>query len=266
MHPKSVPLSPFCFYYFLPEWASLVAQIVKNLPAMWETWVQSLGWEDSLEDGMATHSSILAWRIPTDWGVWRATVHEVAKSPTRLSDQTWHTLAWIFVLNVLLGLRVPGSSPFSLGNLLTSLVAQMVKRLTTMQETQVQSLGQEDPLEKEMATHSSILAWRIPCIEEPGRLQSMGSQRVGHDWVISLQSPCSTSQSIILNLFKDVDDDRGCWCLSSLRLAPREQGRNWGNKPGSMSEYRKERHGHGGDEWVGYRNIDQMGLPWWLRW
>ena len=76
---------------------------------------------------------------------------------------------------------MPGSSPFSLGNLLTSLVAQMVKRLTTMQETQVQSLGQEDPLEKEMATHSSILAWRIPCIEEPGRLQSMGSQRVGHD-------------------------------------------------------------------------------------
>ena len=50
----------------------------------------------------------------------------------------------------------------------------MVKHLTTMQETQVQSLGQEDPLEKEMATHSSILAWRIPCIEEPGRLQSSG--------------------------------------------------------------------------------------------
>ena len=50
-----------------------------------------------------------------------------------------------------------------------------------MQETQVQSLGREDPLEKEMATHSSILAWRIPWIEEPGGLQSMGSQRVGHD-------------------------------------------------------------------------------------
>ena len=50
-----------------------------------------------------------------------------------------------------------------------------------MQETQVQSLGQEDPLKKEMATHSSILAWKIPWIEEPGRLQSMGSQRVGHN-------------------------------------------------------------------------------------
>ena len=63
----------------------------------------------------------------------------------------------------------------------TSLVAQMVKRLPTMQETRVQSLGWEDLLEKEMATHSSILAWKIPWTEEPGRQQSMGSQRVGHD-------------------------------------------------------------------------------------
>ena len=55
-----------------------------------------------------------------------------------------------------------------------------------MQETQVQSLGQEDPLEEEMATHSSILVWKIPWTEEPGRLQSMGSQRVGHDWATSL--------------------------------------------------------------------------------
>ena len=63
----------------------------------------------------------------------------------------------------------------------TSLVAQMVKRLLTMQDTWVQSLGWEDPLEKEMATHSSILAWKIPWTEEPGRLQSMESQKVGHD-------------------------------------------------------------------------------------
>ena len=62
-----------------------------------------------------------------------------------------------------------------------SLVAQRLKRLPGMQETQVRSLSQEDPLEKEMATHSSTLAWRIPWREEPGRLQSMGSQRVGHD-------------------------------------------------------------------------------------
>ena len=57
----------------------------------------------------------------------------------------------------------------------------MPKRLPTMRETQIQSLGREDPLEKEMATHSSILAWKIPWTEEPGRLQSMGSQRVRHD-------------------------------------------------------------------------------------
>ena len=62
-----------------------------------------------------------------------------------------------------------------------SIVAQTVKNLPAMQETQVQSLGQEDPLEKEMATHCRILAWRVPWIEEPGGLQSMGSQRVSHD-------------------------------------------------------------------------------------
>ena len=62
-----------------------------------------------------------------------------------------------------------------------SLVVQTVKRLFTMQETRVQSLGWEDPLEKEMAIHSSTIAWKIPWTEEPGRLQSVGSQRVGHD-------------------------------------------------------------------------------------
>ena len=64
---------------------------------------------------------------------------------------------------------------------MASLVAQTVKRLSAMLETWVRSLGWEDPLEKEMATHSSTLAWKILWIEEPGRLQFMGSQRVGHD-------------------------------------------------------------------------------------
>ena len=62
-----------------------------------------------------------------------------------------------------------------------SLVAQPVKRLPAMQEIRVQSLGQEDPLEEEMVTHSSTLAWKIQWTEKPGRLQSMGLQRVGHD-------------------------------------------------------------------------------------
>ena len=66
-------------------------------------------------------------------------------------------------------------------NLMDFPIAQMIKNLLAMQETQVQSLDQEDSLEKEMATHSSILAWRISWTEEPGGLQSMGSQRVRHD-------------------------------------------------------------------------------------
>ena len=75
-----------------------------------------------------------------------------------------------------------GVDPFLLIGLnWASLVAQMVKCLPIMLETQVRSLGREDPLEKEMATHASTLAWKIPWTEEPGRLQSMGSQRVGHD-------------------------------------------------------------------------------------
>ena len=67
-----------------------------------------------------------------------------------------------------------------------TLVAQMVKKLPAMQETQVRSLGQEDLLEKGMATYSSILAWEIPRTEEPGRLQSMGLERVGHDGATTL--------------------------------------------------------------------------------
>ena len=63
-----------------------MAQTVKNPPAMWETWVRSLGWEDPLEEGMATHSSILAWRISMDRGAWWATVHGLSKNQTRLSD------------------------------------------------------------------------------------------------------------------------------------------------------------------------------------
>ena len=62
-----------------------------------------------------------------------------------------------------------------------SLVVQMVKRLPTMQETQVRSLGQEEPLEKELATHASTLAWKIPWTKEPGRLQSTGLQRARHE-------------------------------------------------------------------------------------
>ena len=73
------------------SWASLVAQSVKNLPAMRETWVQFLGWEDPLEWGMTTHSSILAWRIPMDRGAWQAEVHGVTGSDTTESRSTDNT-------------------------------------------------------------------------------------------------------------------------------------------------------------------------------
>ena len=71
---------------FMQCFSSLVAQTAKNLPAVQETWVWSLNWEDPVEEGIATHSSILAWRIPMDRGAWGATVHGVAKHRTRLSD------------------------------------------------------------------------------------------------------------------------------------------------------------------------------------
>ena len=73
-------------YPLQSSWAFLVAQTVKNRPAVQEASVASLGWQDPLEESMVTHSSILAWKIPMDRGTWQATTHGVAKSRTRLRD------------------------------------------------------------------------------------------------------------------------------------------------------------------------------------
>ena len=78
------------------SWASLVAQMLKLLPAIQETWIWSLGWEDLLEEGMATDSSILAWRIPMDKGAWPAMVHGVA-CKTELLSTTQHVYIWIYM-------------------------------------------------------------------------------------------------------------------------------------------------------------------------
>ena len=106
---------------------------------------------------------------PSDRGAWWTAVYGVSQSQTRLKRLSSSSSILLNQMQV----HAPMHS--------TSLVAQMGKHLPTMRETQVRSLGWEDTLEKEMATHSSTLAWKIPWMEEPGRLQSMGSQRVRHD-------------------------------------------------------------------------------------
>ena len=132
--------------------ASLAAQSLKRLPPMQETRVQSLGQEGLLEKEMATHSSILAWRIP-----WTLLVRGVTKRWTRLSDFHFHLY------------HRPKGLPWWLSG-------ENLPAVQEMQDIRVQSLGQEGPLEEGMAIHSCILAWRIPWTEKPGRLQSMGSQ------------------------------------------------------------------------------------------
>ena len=123
--------------------------MVKRLPEVRETQVRSLGWEDPLEKEMATHSSILAWKIPWTEEPGRLQSLGLQKSRTRLSDFTF---------------------TFS-----------GVKNLPGKQEAWFHPWVQKIPLEKEMAIHSSVLTWEISWTEEPGRLQSMGSQRVRDD-------------------------------------------------------------------------------------
>ena len=144
------------------------------------------------------------------------------------------------------------------------LVTQMVKCLPAMWESQVWSLGQEDPREKEVAPHSSTLAWKIPWMEEPGRLQSMGSQRVRHDWEISLLLfnlllACTYVSSMWIKM----------WFCSLLDSVGESEGRmvrangietcmlsyvKWIDSPGSMHETR------GSQGWcIGMTQRDGMG-------
>ena len=151
---------------------------------------------------MAPHSRTLAWKIPwteepgrlqsmgslrvgQDFHFSFSCIGEENGNPLQcscLKNPGDGGACWAAVYGVSqsrIRLKRPSSSSSSV--IWASLIAQLVKNLPAMQETQVQFLGRENPLEKEMATHSSILAWRIPWTEESGRLQSMGVARVGHN-------------------------------------------------------------------------------------
>ena len=153
---------------------------------------------------MATHSGILAWRIP--WTEEPGGLQSMGSQRVRRDLLTYHCNAEYMGSIPGLRTKIPcalfavrpknhqptrnKSQDFSFHrefqnpipvSYLASLVAQKGKNLSTMQETQVRSLSREDALGKEMATHSSLLAWRIPWTEQPGGLQSRGSKRAGHD-------------------------------------------------------------------------------------
>ena len=121
----------------------------------------------------------------------------------------------------------------------------MVKNLPAMQETWVRSLSQEDPLDKEMATHSSILAWRIPWTEEPGRLQSMGWQRVGHDWATNTHT--HTHKYYCITDAVDMN-------LGKLRVILRDRDAWYAAVHGLTKSWTRLR----------YLTITIVGLSWWL--
>ena len=136
-----------------------------------KTQVQSLSWEDTLEEEMATHSSILPGKFHGQRGL-------AGYSPWGQKESTTEYT-------------------YTLHCVWASLVAQTVKNLPKMQETLIRSPGWEDSMEKGMATHSSIIAWRIPWTEVPSRLQYLGSQRIRHSGTTNTSNTwplCSPNQ------------------------------------------------------------------------
>ena len=159
------------------RWRCWEAQVIAILKALgWITWVGDL--YISVQFTCLTPEEKSRWITENDYRLLQA-------QPNSIPDYSYHTIYGTVAGANSQGFRylvLWSSTEWTYSFLWASLVTQMVKNLPAMWETLVWSLGQEDPLEKEMATHSSIVAWRIPWTKEPGRLQSKWSQRVRHDW------------------------------------------------------------------------------------
>ena len=152
-----------------------------QMQEIWETGVSSVGHGlgRSSEGGHGNPLQDFYLENPMHRGAWQAIVHSVTKSRTRLKWPSMHTHIslkyWCLTF-------LPFMNNMNLPWVRASLVAQRERIHLPMQETWLWSLGREDPLKEGMATHSSILAWRIPWTEEPGGLKSIGSERVEYDW------------------------------------------------------------------------------------
>ena len=189
---------------------------------MQETQAWSLGWEDSLGKKMATHFSILVWEIPwtkgpgglqsmgsqkagQDWAAKELKASAVLSHPVRscLSQQPQE-----------MDIAILSKENWGPG----LMAAESVKNLPAVWETWVWSLDWEEPLEKKMATHFSILAWRIPWTEEPGGLQSIGSQRVRHDWATNRLSDTPQGNWDPTSYMEQPKKKRLCWIM--LRWTP----------------------------------------------
>ena len=169
---------------------SIVIFVIKTIYRNWIRYFDLLICFWSCEKAMAPHSSTLAWKIPwtEEPGGLQAmgslrVGHDWATSLSLFTFMHWRRKCQptpVFLPGESQGRGAWWAAVYGVAK------AQKLKCLPPMRETRVWSLGREDTLEKEMVTHSSIPAWRIPWMEKPGRLQSTGSQRVGHDWATSL--------------------------------------------------------------------------------
>ena len=169
-----------------------MAQMVKNPPAMRESWVQSLGLEDPLEKGMATHSSILAWRPP-----WTKKPGRLLSTGSQRVRHNWVIfISLTYIHSFLDSFAIHAITEYWEFPVLHRGSLSVIYFINSNVYMSIPIYHPFSTLEKEMATHSSVLAWRIPGMAEPSGLLSMGSHRVGHDW-----SDLAAVAAATINLF-----------------------------------------------------------------